>query len=710
MSPVEIITGNSAIAHGVRLARVQVIAPYPITPQTSIVDEIANFVANGQLEAKFINVESEHSSLAICLGAELAGARTFTATSSMGLGYMFEGLTFLHGMRLPVVIGVANRTLGAPMGGGGPDYSDVMAVRDFGFIQFYAESNQEALDTILMAYRIAEDHRVLLPAMVSVDGFYLSFSSEIVSIPEQEEVDAFLPAYQPTNALLDPDAPRALFCEPSATIHYDHQIEEVMQNVPQVINEVEEEFFRRFGRRYGMVEEYQCDGAEAIIVTVGSMTGTAREVVDRMREQGLPVGLLKLRVLRPFPTEEIRDIASRVKTLAIIDRNVSHGGGGGCGIICLDIKSALYGQQQNPSILNLIAGLGGLDITEQTISSFLLKALDASRKGMVEREVEWALPPLPTTRGIVPKDDYQRLVLPGTPSCAGCTANLLFRTTIETLGKDTCLIMPPSCISVVNTVGWPGYSPVKIPFYMTTFASTAATATGVRAGLDMRGKANNLVLGMAGDGGTADIGLQSLSGAAERKEPIIYLCYDNEAYMNTGIQRSGTTPFGARTTTTPVACLASGNPLSAKNMPKIMAAHDIPYIATASVAFLGDYKRKLRKAAQVVRDRRGLAYIHAHTPCSTGWRFPADQGIEVARLAVETNLWPLYEIEGGKLTLNKKIPKPKPVIEYAKLQGRFRHLDPQQIQDLQHYADQLISYIYSQLEEVSSKGDKHEVE
>lgn len=236
---------------------------------------------------------------------------------------------------------------------------------------------------------------------------------------------------------------------------------------------------------------------------------------------------------------------------------------------------------------------------------------------------------------------------------------------------------------------------------MTTFASTAAAATGVRAGLDMRSKTNNLVLGMAGDGGTADIGIQSLSGAADRKEPIIYICYDNEAYMNTGIQKSGTTPFGARTTTTPVACLGEGNPLLSKNMPRIMAAHDIPYVATASVAFLEDYRRKLKKAAQVVRERKGLAYIHAHTPCSTGWRFPAHLGIEIARLAVETNLWPLYQIEEGVLSLTKKVKSPKPVTEYTKLQGRFRHLSTGQIQTLQQYADQLINSLLPKKEGAS---------
>jgi len=610
---------------------------------------------------------------------------------------MFEGLTFLHGMRLPVVIGVANRTLGAPLGGGGPDYSDSMSVRDFGIIQFYVEDNQEALDTVLLAYRVAEDPRVLLPVMVCIDGFYLSFSSEPVSIPDQEEVDTFLPPHWMIPSLIDPASPKALFCEPSATIHYEYQIQRVMEQVPRIIEEAEEEFFRIFGRRYGLLERYLCEDAEVVLVTVGSMTGTAREVVDKMREEGYPVGLAKLRVLRPFPVQEFRTLAHQCKVLAIIDRNVGHGGSG-CGIVCQEVKAALYGLGSYPLILNFIVGLGGLDVSETHIYRLLKKALTTSRVGRTDGEVEWILPELPAEEGTVPKDQAQRLILPGTPSCAGCMATLVLRQTIETLGKDCCVIMPPGCLSVVNTVGWPGYSPVKVPFYMTTFASTAATASGVRAGLDQRGKPDNLVLGIAGDGGTADIGLQALSGAAERRESILYICYDNEAYMNTGIQRSGTTPLGAQTTTTPLGLLSRGNPLSIKDMPRIMAAHHIPYLATASVGYLEDYRRKLKKAAQMVKERRGLAYIHVHTPCSTGWRFPPSLGVEIARLAVKTNLWPLYEIEGGRLSLTKKVSSPLPVVEYTKLQGRFRHLDAQQLQELQDYADRLIRSIYDQME------------
>lgn len=695
MERVEIITGNAAIAHGVRLARVQVVAPYPITPQTSIVDEIANFVASGQLEAKFIHVESEHSSLAVCTGSELAGARSFTATSSMGLGYMFEPLTFLHGLRLPIVIAVANRTLGAPMGSGGPDYSDVMSTRDYGFLQFFVESNQEALDTILQAYKIAEDERILLPVMVSLDGFYLSFSSEVVSLPSQAEVDAFLPPYRPTHAILDPADPMALFCEPTAPIHYERMIEEAMGRARQVIQEVEEDFAAHFGRRYGLAEAYRCDGAEVVLVTIGSMTGTAREVIDAFRSRGESVGLLKLRTLRPFPTEELWNVAREAKVLAIIDRNVSHGAGESCGVICLDVKAALYDLPQRPQVINLVAGYGGLDITEEIIAGFLEKALTTAKNGHGDGGSHWVLPPLPTIPGVVPADAEERIVYPGTPSCAGCTATLFFRTTFEVLGREVCLIMPPGCLSVVNTVGWPGHSPVKLPFFMSTFAATASTAAGVRAGLDALGKVGNLVVGIAGDGGTADIGLQSLSGAANRQESLLYICYDNEAYMNTGIQRSGTTAFGARTSTTPVGEVLQGNPLAPKDLPRIMAAHDIPYIATASVAHLEDYRKKLARAAQLVKERKGLAYLHVHTPCATGWRFPPERAIEVSRLAVETGLWPLYEVEDGRYTVSRRIKNPKPVTDYVKSQGRFRHLSPEQLRGLQELADQRVAWLRS---------------
>jgi len=674
----DVISGNKAIAHGVRLARPRIIACYPITPQTTIVNELAEMVAKGELDARFINVESEHSAVTVCTGSELAGARSFTATSSFGLGYMYEGLTILHGIRLPIVIAVANRTLGAPWGGG-PDYSDSMSVRDFGFIQFFVEDNQEALDSIIQAYRIAEDERVLLPVIVNIDGYNSSFASEPVSIPDQCEVDEFLPPYRPEHALLDPEKPMA-FAMISA-IYLEHQIEQAMDRALGVIKEVDEAFGKRFGRSYGVIEEYRTEDAEAVLVTLGSLTGTAREVIDELRKEGKRIGLVKLRTFRPFPTEEFRRIAQNTKILAPVDLNITHGAGGrGIGVVAQEIRGALYGLGDGAYVMGFVAGLGGIPMPEATVRLIAEKALAASRDDRLKKETEWIMPEHRPSIGIFPEKHKHNLILPGGASCAGCVANLVFMRTIEWIGKDMVLIMPPSCMEVTH-FSIPAC--IRTPFYGTIFASTASTSSGVRAGLDAVGKRDNIVVGIAGDGGTADIGLQALSGAAERGDPILYICYDNEAYMNTGAQKSGTTSYRAATKSTPFGPMSRGNLSKGKDVPKIMAVHGIPYVATASAAYLKDYKKKLEKAIRIVKERKGLAYIHVHTPCQAGWQYAADKGIEVARLAVQTGMWKLYEIEEGRYRETITISNPKPVKEYLKLQGRFSHLTEGEIDEIQ---------------------------
>lgn len=688
MATVEIMTGNQAVAHGVRLARVQVIAAYPITPQTTIVEELAKIVTEGQLEAQFVNVESEHTVGCVITGAEAAGARSFTATASQGLGYMVEPLTFLHALRLPVVIAITSRTLGAPMGAGGVDYSDIMTVRDFGLIQFYVESNQEALDTIIQAYRVAEDKRVLMPVMVELDGFYLSFSSEPVSMPEPEEVDQFLPPYCPEHIVLDSAKPMAMAESQPRAPHLELMNEEAVRAAREVIRETDAEFAGRFGRSYGgLVDEYRCDDARVVLVTMGSMTGTAREAVDQLRSEGYRVGLLKIRVFRPFPVDEIAAVARKVSVLAVIDRNVSHGGGSS-GILAGEIKAALYDLKgQAPDVVSFIAGINGIDIS---VADLKKMALEAWRAGEAEegQKEHWVLPEVPEMTPILPGNAQELNLLPGLSSCSGCLSLLALRHTLAVVGQDVVMVMPPGCMSVVGVVGWPGFSPIKVPTFLTVFPGTASTAAGVRAGLDARGQKDTVVLAFAGDGATADIGLQCLSAAADRGDSILYICYDNEGYMNTGIQKSGTTPFGADTTTTPVGKNLQGNPLPrSKNIPAILAAHGIPYIATASTGYLPDFRKKLAKALDVVRNQKGLAYLQVHCPCAPGWRYTERLGVELAQKAVQTRMWNLYEIEDGKLTLSRKVPDPRPVAEYLALQGRFSHLTPEQLRVLTEHTE-----------------------
>lgn len=687
---VEVMTGNQAIAHGVKLARAEVIAVYPITPQTSIVEELAKIVNNGELAAKFINVESEHTAGCVITGAELTGARSFTATCSQGLSYMVEPLTFLHGYRLPVVIAVTSRTSGAPMGSGGVDYSDIMTVRDFGFIQFFVESNQEAIDTVIQAYRVAEDPRVLMPAMVDLDGFYLSFSSEQVSLPQQEKVDRYLPPYRSRHVILDPADPMTILETQERAGHIEKQNEEAMIGAREVILEADATFGQIFGRQYGgMVEKHRCEDAKVILVTMGSMTGTARVAVDELRNDGKSVGLLKIRVFRPFPVSELREMADKERVFVVIDRNVSHGASNS-GILGGEIKAALYGLKENaPEVLNFVAGLGGVDISVQDFKDIAVQALAAAEAKEETTGVTWLLKTPLEVPPIFPKKADELNLFPGTNSCSGCLSQLALRHTLKAVGKDTVLLMPPGCMSVTNGgLGFPGYSPLKMAYFLTVFPGVASTAVGVREGLDIQGKEDTVVLVFAGDGATSDIGMQCLSGAATRGDSILYVCYDNEAYMNTGVQMSGTTPYGVETATTPVGKGGSGNKSKQKKgMVEIMAAHRVPYAATASVAYLEDYKKKLGKALRVVRERRGLAYLHIHCPCNVGWGYQERLGIEVARLAVQTRMWNLYEFEGDQFKLNLKTPKPRLVEEYLKVQGRFSNLSKEQTAVLQSLAD-----------------------
>lgn len=272
----------------------------------------------------------------------------------------------------------------------------------------------------------------------------------------------------------------------------------------------------------------------------------------------------------------------------------------------------------------------------------------------------------------------EELFTRGHTACAGCGAAIAARNLIKVLGKDTVAVTPACCLLIFSAtyplIAW------KIPYHHVAFENTAACATGMKRALKVRGKDNTTVMGIAGDGGTADIGIQALSGAAERNEDILYVMYDNEAYMNTGIQRSGSTPFGAWTTTTPVGKVKAGKANFKKDMPQIMMAHNVPYVATASVGHIQDFINKFEKAKKI----KGFRYIQVYTPCPTGWRHDTSKTIEICKLAVETGMWTLYECENGKVTINRK-PKMIPVSEYLKLQGRFRHMKEADIQKLQDW-------------------------
>jgi pyruvate/2-oxoacid:ferredoxin oxidoreductase alpha subunit len=365
-----LLNGNHAVSWAVRLARPHVVPLYPITPQTPILELITEFHASGDMQAEILTPESEHSVLAACVPASLAGARVFTATASQGLLLMHEVLHYAAGARAPIVMANVNRTVASPWAFW-PDQTDSLAQRDTGWIQYYSESPQESLDSILQAFRVAE--RVRLPAMVSHDAFYVSHSLESVDVPSQADVDRFLPPYAPEQRL-DTANPsgwgnvvtQEMFCR------HRREMEQAMQDALVAAQEADRAWGEITGRSWGLVERYRCDGAQTVVVALGSMCGTARDAVDELRAAGEAVGLVKIRLFRPFPQEALRIALQGVRNVVVLDRNHSPGLGG---IVNQEVRAALYGLEAPPRVHGLLAGVGGVNVPPQQIVKLVRDAV-----------------------------------------------------------------------------------------------------------------------------------------------------------------------------------------------------------------------------------------------------------------------------------------------------------------------------------------------
>jgi pyruvate ferredoxin oxidoreductase alpha subunit len=360
------VSGNDAVALGVRLARPHVIAAYPITPQTAVVERLAEMVEDGSLRTEYLHVESEHSALSACIGASAVGARTFTATSSQGLLYMVECMHYASGGRFPVVMMNANRSLALPWNIYN-DQRDSLSQLDSGWIQVYVEDAQEALDMIIQAFAIAENEKVLTPVMVNLDGFVLTHTYELVEVPTQEAVDRFLPPFKTTNKMSF-EAPKnmAFTATPAHYTEFKFQQHQAILDAATVIADVDHSFGEQLGRYYGgLLDAYRVEDAEFVLITLGSVTGTARVVVDQLRAEGRKVGVIKLRYLRPFPVEELRSLTRNAWALGVLEKNISIGYEG---TVFTNVRSALSQNGTTQEILNFVAGLGGRDISRGDIA------------------------------------------------------------------------------------------------------------------------------------------------------------------------------------------------------------------------------------------------------------------------------------------------------------------------------------------------------
>lgn len=375
--------GSHAVAHALKAAQPEVIAAYPITPQTHVVEELAQIVADCDLDAEYMNVESEHSAMSACVGAAAAGARTYTATASQGLALMFEVLFNASGLRLPIVMTNCNRAMGAPISIWN-DQQDSVSTRDAGWIQFYAEDVQEAVDMTMQAYKVAEDERVKLPVMVNMDGFILTHTYEPVEIPEREDMEGWLPDFDP-DVKLDADDPVSFgevgYPEDYTEFRYQQQLG--MDASREVIKEVAQSYYQEFDRKDygGLIQRYRTEDADTVLISMGSVIGTMKDAVDELRDEGEKVGLVKLRALRPFPEDELYEALKDADRVAVLEKDVSVGLGGA---VHNELAGSMFNRDLDATLHGFIVGLGGRDITIDTVEK-IYRRVDSGEA----QNVEW---------------------------------------------------------------------------------------------------------------------------------------------------------------------------------------------------------------------------------------------------------------------------------------------------------------------------------
>ena len=383
MSIRERLSGNEAVATAMKQINPDVVAAFPITPSTEIPQYFSTFVANGSVDTEFVAVESEHSAMSACIGAEAAGSRAMTATSANGLSLMWEMIYIASSLRLPIVMNLVNRAVSGPLNIHN-DHSDAMGVRDAGWIMLFSENNQEAYDNNLMAHKIAENKDVQLPIMICQDGFITSHSIENIELENDEDVKKFVGEYHPEHYLLNKKEPMAIGPLDLQAYLFEHKAQQgyAMKAAKQVILEVSKEFEKWTGRHYDLFEEYKLDDAEIAVVCMNSTAGTTKAVVDKLREQGIKAGLLKIRVYRPFPGEEVAKALSHLKAVAVLDKSDSLNAIGGA--LFEDVVSSMYVTRQNVPVVNYVYGIGGRDTTEKEINSVYTDLVEIAKDGKVE--------------------------------------------------------------------------------------------------------------------------------------------------------------------------------------------------------------------------------------------------------------------------------------------------------------------------------------
>lgn len=711
---VEFASGNEMAAIAIKQIGYDLMGYYPITPSTQIAENLDIMRANGETDLMMIAAEGEHSAAGICYGAAVAGGRVINATSANGLLYAIEQFPVQSGTRYPMVMNVVCRTVSGPLSIKG-DHSDIMFMLNAGWPIFFAHSVQEVYDFNLIALKLAEEVR--LPVIVSYDGFFTSHQKRrCMRFAQDKTVKDFIGPKTEMYPFLDLEHPITVgsYMNEPDLINNRYQLHLAMERADEQLNELFKEYGELSGRVYEKVEGYQNEDADILLLLLGSSYDTSLEAIDQLREKGEKVGAVTLHVLRPFPAKEVFAFCKNASTILVADRQDSYGAGGGN--LSMEVRAAMQKFGGTMKIKSLVYGLGGKDFfVEDAIKMFEwakdVKTPDFTYYGVEPGEKtdeDNFFAPLTeekTKLGITKAEETEtgkvqvsggslnattqvpKRLAPGHGACPGCGIPVNINLLLRAIEDPVVLLFQTGCGMIVTTA-YPRTS-FKVPFLHNLFQNGAATLSGVAEICYRKQKKGEIPPGdiifimVSGDGGM-DIGMGSALGTALRGHRLILFEYDNGGYMNTGYQLSYSTPMGARSATSHVGKDQYGKTFFHKDMPRIMAATGIPYVATVAESNPTDFIKKAAKAAYYAKTT-GTAYVKALSACPLNWNDKPATERKVIEAAVDSCYFPLYEVEKGKTTLSydpEKQGKKVPVLDFLSMMGRTKHLKKEMYADL----------------------------
>lgn len=696
-------SGNELAAYAAKQINYHVMGYYPITPSTQIAEFLDQMKADGEHDISLIAAEGEHSAAGICYGASTGGGRVFNATSANGLLYAIEQLPVQSGTRFPMVMNVACRTVSGPLSIKG-DHSDIMYTLNTGWLILFANTPQEVYDFNICALKLAE--KVMLPVIVAFDGFFTSHQKRNSMVFKNDEsVRNFIGKYDAPYSALDLEHPVSIgsYMNEPDILNNKYQLHQAMEQALTDIPGIFKEYEEISGRQYGLVQGYRTEDADVLLYILGSAYHTARVAVDKLRKEGKRVGVFTTKLLRPYPADALYELCKNAKTIIAADRQDSYGAGGGN--LSIELKAMLQERQVNSRVISRVYGLGGKDFYEEDAKQLLLLGYQAPVKPFDYTGIypgnaafkapkyfapiteERATPEVAKSGRINEVTAMPKRLAPGHGACPGCGIPVNVNLLLKGITGNVVLLFHTGCGMVVTTA-YPKTT-FKIPYVHNLFQNGAATLSGLVEMFHQRQKRGEYPEGeitfimVSGDGGM-DIGMGSALGTAIRNERLIIFEYDNGGYMNTGYQLSYSTPKGAKSSTSHVGENQYGKKFFHKDSPMMMAATNLPYVATVAESNPTDFIKKAAKA-KAYANECGTAYIKALSACPLNWNDKPNKERSVIAAAVDSCYFPLFEIEEGITTINynpEKMNKKLPVLDWLTMMGRTKHLGKEQYKDI----------------------------